>query len=53
MVEAFSPAHWTTRTGSVGLFAGEEVAWHEELSRNITQPEEFARKVEAKTFGSE
>ncbi len=51
MFEAFSPPHWTTRTGSVGLFANDEPSQHEERSRNITQPDEFARQVEAKIFG--
>lgn len=53
MVEAFSPAHWTTRSGSVGLFADGEPAQREERSRNITEPDEFARRVEAQIFQAE
>jgi quercetin dioxygenase-like cupin family protein len=51
MVEAFSPAHWITRSGTVGLLNEGEEATVTEQSRNIAVPMEFAVGVERKVFG--
>ena len=50
MVEAFSPAHWISREGTVGLLMEGE-ARAEELSVNISTPVEFAAEVEREFFG--
>jgi quercetin dioxygenase-like cupin family protein len=51
MVEAFSPAHWITRSGTVGLLLDGKEAPVTEQSRNIPVPVEFATDVERKVFG--
>jgi quercetin dioxygenase-like cupin family protein len=51
MVEAFSPAHWITRSGTVGLLIEGRDAPVEEQSRNIPVPVELAAEVESRHFG--
>lgn len=49
MIEAFSPAHWITREGTVGLLMeGEPRA--EGISVNSSTPVEFAADVEHECF---
>lgn len=53
MVEAFSPAHWITRSGTVGLLVDGQEAPVTEQSRNIAVPIEFASEVERKYFAAD
>jgi quercetin dioxygenase-like cupin family protein len=50
MVEAFSPAHWISREGTVGLLKDDEPPV-KEMSVNISTPVEFAAEVEREIFG--